>query len=272
MTTTAPVFAALLGWLLLGEVLIWMSVLGIVVTLAGIIWVIRDGDGKDEEPGHFPGSQRAGIIFGTVSSLCQAVGAVAAKVAMEDLGALEATFIRMLLAGAAAGIVIAMQGQLGSTVAALMERRLIRKFLPAVLCGTWLGVWFSQIAFKHAEVGIAQTLLATCPLFAIPMVRLKYGTKVTPTAIMGSIVAVVGICLIVLPGSPGEVADRKQQQNAQAAANEVRREIPPTERTAQNQPSDSGTADRFEPVGLPRLSELNETGSDKHANGDPHNG
>jgi drug/metabolite transporter (DMT)-like permease len=231
VTTTAPVFAALLGWFLLGEVLIWISVLGIVTTMAGIVWVIREGDGKDEEPGHFPGTQRAGIFYGVVASVCQAVGGVASKIGMEDLGALEATFIRMLLAGVFAGAVIGVQGNLGKTISQLVRWELMRKFLPAVLCGTWLGVWFSQVAFKNADVGIAQTLLATCPLFAIPMVRIKYGAKITTTAMTGSIIAVVGICLVVLPDP--EVANGVQQRKASQAADSVSREVPPTERAAE---------------------------------------
>ncbi|MFK7820165.1 MAG: DMT family transporter [Planctomycetaceae bacterium] len=228
VTTTAPVFAAVLGWLLLGEVLVWASAVGIVMTLAGIIWVIRESDGKDEEPGHYPGTQREGILYGTAASVCQAVGAVAAKIAMEDLGALEATFIRMLLAGILAGAVIGLKRQLASTISQLLQPELLRKFLPAVLCGTWLGVWFSQVAFKYADVGIAQTLLATCPLFAIPMVRMKYGTKITATAMAGSLVAVIGICLIVLPDS--QVTESSKQQDTKQTANNIRWEIPPTER------------------------------------------
>ena len=227
VTTTAPVFAAVLGWLLLGEALLWISVAGIAMTLAGIFWVILDGDGRDEEPGHYPGSQRAGIWYGVAASLCQAGGAVAAKLGMENLGALEATFVRMLLAGVFAMIVIVAQQQLRSTLSQLFRWQLLKGFLPAVLCGTWLGVWFSQVAFKFADVGIAQTLLATCPLFAIPMVRMKYGTRITPTAIIGSMVAVIGICLIVLPGS--ESVNASQQENAQQTANSVGGEVPPAE-------------------------------------------
>ncbi len=213
VTTTAPVFAVLLGWFWLGEGLAVMSVLGIAVTLVGIFRVIQEGDGKEEEPGHYPGTQRAGILYGTAASACQAIGAVAAKIAMDDLGALEATFIRMLLAVLFAGIVVGVRKELGQTLRQLLSWKLMRKFLPAVLCGTWLGVWFSQVAFKFADVGVAQTLLATCPLFAIPMVRLKYGTRITKTAVLGSIIAVVGICLIVLPDSAVQQGDTPQQRD-----------------------------------------------------------
>lgn len=226
VTTTAPVFAALLGWLWLGELLVWLSVLGIAITLVGVLWVIMDGDGRDEEPGHYPGSQRAGILFGIGASVCQAVGGVTSKLAMESIEPLEAVFIRMLIAGVAAFVVIVAKKQFRSTIKELLRWELMKGFLPAVLCGTWLGVWFSLIAFDEAPAGIAQTLLATCPLFAIPMVRMKYGTRITRTAIAGSIVAVVGICMIALPAHPTKTS---QQSDAQQAANRVGGEVPPTE-------------------------------------------
>jgi drug/metabolite transporter (DMT)-like permease len=249
VTTTAPVFAALLGWLWLGEVLIWLSVVGIAMTLAGIMWVILDGDGKNEEPGYYPGSQRVGIAYGVASSLCQAVGLATSKVGMETIGPLEGTFIRMFLGGLFALCVVAGKRQLTATISQVARAEVLRKFLPAVVCGTWLGVWFSQIAAKETEVGIAQTLLATCPLFAIPMVRMKYGTKITPAAVVGSIVAVVGICLIVLP----DRTDPSKQEDAQPAASHVRWEVPPAKRTAQHKSAGQGAADGLQPGGFPQL-------------------
>lgn len=201
VTTTAPVFAALVGWWWLSEVLSATSIVGIAVTLAGIVWVIRDGDGISEEPGHYPGSQRRGIAFGVLSSVCQAVGGAAAKKGMTAIDPLEATFIRMLLATVFAIALLVGRKELTQTVKQVCDFQLLRKFLPAVICGTWLGVWFSQVAFKEAQnIAVAQTLLATCPLFAIPLVRWKYGTRVTFVAVAGCLVAIGGICLIALPG------------------------------------------------------------------------
>lgn len=249
VTTTAPVFAAILGWLWLGEVLIWLTVLGITLTLAGIMWVILDGDGKDEEPGHYPGTQRVGILYGVAASLCQAVGLVTSKVGMEAIGPLEGTLIRMFLGGVFALLVVAGKKQLATTVSQVAKPDVLRKLLPAVLCGTWLGVWFSQIAAKETEVGIAQTLFATCPLFAIPMVRMKYGTKITTAAVFGSVVAVVGICLIVLP----DRTDPSKQKDAEPAANQVRWEVPPAKRIAEHQSAGQGAADGPQPGGFPQL-------------------
>lgn len=221
VTTTAPVFAAILGWLLLGEVLLWLSILGIALTVGGIMWVVMESDGRSEEPGHYPGSQRQGIAYGLASSVCQAVGAVAAKLGMEQTGALEATFIRMLLAASFAFVVVVGRRQLASTIREVARRDVLARFLPAIICGTWLGVWFSLIAFEQtASVGIAQTLLATCPLFAIPLVRYRYGIPITLPALAGSVVAVLGICLIVLPGPEPQASSPTKASEAAVSASE----------------------------------------------------
>ena len=73
----------------------------------------------------------------------------------------------------------------------------LRKILLASAMGTWLGIWLSQVAFKESPVGIAQTLLSTSPLFAIPLVRIIEGHKASGLAIAGTMVAIVGIAMAV---------------------------------------------------------------------------
>ncbi len=227
VTTTAPVFAALLGWVWLGETLLVISLVGIGLTVTGIMWVIREGDSADESPGHFPGTHRAGLAFGVAAAVCQAVGAVATKLGMEHIGALEATFVRMLLAGIFVALATAGRRQLRRIVAQSLNPEVLRRLLPAILCGTWLGVWFSQVAFKFTSVGIAQTLLATCPLFAIPLIRMRYGTRITLPAVAGASIAVLGICLIVLPGSPAPAEAPSSEPVRAASGRTVQTSQPP---------------------------------------------
>jgi drug/metabolite transporter (DMT)-like permease len=57
---------------------------------------------------------------------------------------------------------------------------------------TYLGIWLQQTSLKFATTGIAQTLLATSPLFVIPMAVIL-GEKITPRAVLGALVALGGI-------------------------------------------------------------------------------
>jgi drug/metabolite transporter (DMT)-like permease len=55
------------------------------------------------------------------------------------------------------------------------------------------------MSLKFAPAGIAQTLSATSPLFAIALARLM-GERVTARATLGAIVALFGVTLLLTAG------------------------------------------------------------------------
>jgi drug/metabolite transporter (DMT)-like permease len=197
VSTTAPIFAAVLGYVLLDESVTVTVAVGILVTTGAVVWVVSDGRSADESPGLFPGSTVAGVTAGILGAICQAIGAVCSKIGMEDCDPVEASLIRLSVSAVGAFFVVAALGQLKSVTTKLVDFGLLRRFVPAVIAGTWLGIWFSQVAFKHASVSIAITLLATTPLFAIPLVRVFYGHRVSGVAVVGTVLAIVGVYLAV---------------------------------------------------------------------------
>ena len=124
------------------------------------------------------------------------LGAVLSKIGMENCAAAEASFIRLLVSALGALVLLLVSRQLGTTLRQVKRPDVLRRFVPAVLCGTWLGIWFSQIAYKHATVGIGITLLSTSPLFVIPLVRIFFGIRVSPRAVVGTLIAMVGVALL----------------------------------------------------------------------------
>ncbi|MCP4171566.1 MAG: DMT family transporter [Fuerstiella sp.] len=197
VSTTAPVFAAVLGYVLLDESVTVTVAAGMFVTTGAVAWVVSDGRSVDEAPGLFPGSPRAGIAAGILGAICQAVGAVCSKIGMQECDPVEASLIRLSVSAVGALVIVAALGQLKSVTTRLADLSVLRRFVPAVIVGTWLGIWLSQVAFKHASVSVAVTLLATTPLFAIPLVRIFYGHRVSGIAVVGTILAIVGVYLVV---------------------------------------------------------------------------
>jgi len=194
--TTAPVFTAILGWIFLGEVLVWFSGLGILLTVGGVAVVVSDKAARGDEPGLFPGSIAAGVAMGIAAAICQAIGAVMSRHAMKNCDALEGTFVRLFAAMVLALVIVVWNRQLQSTARQVCRPEVLKRFVPAIMLGTWLGVWCSQIAFKETTAAAAQTLLSTSPLFAIPMVWMMYGHRMTSRVLVGSIVAVAGVFLL----------------------------------------------------------------------------
>ena len=123
------------------------------------------------------------------------------KLGMSDCDALEATFIRLLVSAVCVLLLVAGSRQLKEMWKSIFNWEVLRKLLPAIAIGTWLGIWCSQIAFKNSDIAIAQTLLATSPLFAIPFVWLFLGHPPTIRAWIGTLIAVLGLFL-AMGGQP----------------------------------------------------------------------
>lgn len=197
VATTSPLFAGIGGWFFLGESLLPMAICGMLLTLGGVTGVVADRKAASESPGLFPGTSMQGVIFGVLGAIFSAIGAVASRHGLQDCEPLEASLIRILVSAVAGCLVVIAARQLRQTISIVCQWSVMRAFLPAVLCGTWLGIWLSQVAYKHSNVAIAMTLLSTTPLFATPLVRVMHGVRVSRFGVYATIVAVIGIFLTV---------------------------------------------------------------------------
>ena len=82
------------------------------------------------------------------------------------------------------------------TMVSLRSPRLLASVAAAAFFATYLGIWLQQIALKHTATGIAQALLATSPLFVIPMVAIL-GEKLSWRAVLGVAVSLGGVWLLL---------------------------------------------------------------------------
>lgn len=203
VSTTAPIFAAVLGFVLLGEAAGPAVLAGMLMTVGGVIYVIAERSSSGESPGLFPGSTASGVTAGIAAAVCQALGGVCSRIGMRDCGGVEGALIRLLVSAVGVIVIVAFRKQLREILRKLADRQLLKRFVPAVLLGTWLGIWLSQVAYKYATVSVATTLLATTPLFVLPLVRVFHGRRITPAAVGGTIIAVVGVALVVFGADSG---------------------------------------------------------------------
>ena len=203
LSVTAPLFSAVLASFLLNESLMFTSIIGVVITVAGVIVVVSDRKARKESPGLLPGKTYLGAIGGVLGAICQAVGSVFAKKGMVDIegsnlcSAAEATFVRIFIAALVTTIVLLASRKFLVTWKSGTNWKMIRLLVPATALGTWIGIWLSQIAFQNTAVATAQTLMSTCPIFAIPIVWYLHKQRVTVIAFFGTLIAFLGIYLTV---------------------------------------------------------------------------
>ncbi|MBN2356543.1 DMT family transporter [candidate division KSB1 bacterium] len=194
LLSLAPVFATILAWIFLGERLSYLAIFGITLTIAGIFWVVYE---RQTEEIH--GSKTKGVILGIIAALGQGIGVILAKYGFRtEIGTLEATLIRMVPATIFMWLVVLFVRKLPPVGAIIRDKKSARFILIASIIGPYLGVWLANAAVKYTEAGVAATLLATVPIFIIPMIWITRGSKPSLRATVGTFIAVAGVALIFL--------------------------------------------------------------------------
>ena len=194
----APPMAALLAYLFLGEIISPVGIVGIAVTIAGIIWVVAERTPDPE------GIKRRisfkGVLWGILAALGQAVGLILAKKGLNsDIHALLATLIRMLGATAILWPITMLSRKVKNPIRIFSnDRSAIKYMILGIIFGPYLGVTLSLVSVKYTQTGIAATLMSTMPVIMIPMVIAIEKEKVSRRAILGAMIAVTGIAILFL--------------------------------------------------------------------------
>ena len=198
LETLAPPISAFLAFILIGETLSYLAWCGILVTICGVAWVISE---RTLDTRHNRASLTLGIVWGLVAAIAQASGAVLSHAVLinSNLSPLESSLIR-LTGGLAITVFLWLLplplGRIQSTTKLVgFSWRLGGVLALATFFGTYLGIWLQQTSLKFTPAGIAQTLLATSPLFVIPMVMIL-GEKVSWRALAGVVISILGISLL----------------------------------------------------------------------------
>lgn len=193
LLSSAPVFAALIGWLWLGERVALRAVLGIGLTLSGIVLVVaRRAVGG-------PPLTARGLALGMVAALGQASGSVLSRKAMQGgFDPLAAAVGRIAVGAIGLWAVAWATGHARGWHGALAKDRAWLWVSLTAMIGSYGGIWLSQLALAHASsTGVASTLLATSPVFALPLAHFFGGERMTGRSAIGVLLAMAGIALLV---------------------------------------------------------------------------
>ena len=228
MTLSAPT-AALTGFLLLGEKMSWLAILGMVVTLSGIAMsILSKPDSNKISIFNFQFSiSKKGVFFAAVAGICQGFGLVLSKMGLEKYGhALSMAGVDPSVApdGAilpvpmmfsvpfAATMIRASIGLVGFFVLLLVfnrdwqqklshaahDRKAMWCLLGATVFGPFVGVSASLLATQYTATGIAQTLFALTPVLIIAPAAWLFHQKVTAREVIGAVISVMGVCLFFI--------------------------------------------------------------------------
>jgi drug/metabolite transporter (DMT)-like permease len=202
LLSLAPVIAALVAWLFLGETLGTIEILGIIITLVGIVWVVMDANGTRKNGVNQAGTKSylSGLLFGLGAATGQGLGLVLSKKGLDGgFSPISANVIRIVVAAVTLWIITFFQDQAKPTFAQLSSQpRSIWLIVAGMIAGPILGVSFSLYAVQNTNVGVASTLIALPPVFLLPISYFIFKEHFGWPAIAGTFLTMVGVAVLFI--------------------------------------------------------------------------
>jgi len=199
---SSPV-AALVEWLWLGTTLSWREIGCGVLVLLGVVIALAPGRHID-----MANHLGAGLAFGVIAAICQALGAVLSRKAFavaqhagENIDGITAAYQRILGGVLLTALLLCIIKSRNAPLPGNARERW-RKAWPWVLLnglsGPALGVSCYQWALKIAPTGVVLPIVAMTPIVIIPFSRYVEGERATMRSLIGGAVAVLGAVLLAL--------------------------------------------------------------------------
>ena len=202
--TLAPLAAALMAWMVLGQQMTAMSIVAMLVTLVGIgISVLGRGE-------HHKVSLKLplnGVLFTIGAALCQGIGLVLSKMGMDhyDTEAMpswlipfSANFLRCIAGIIGFSLLLYFREGLQPLRHALHDGKGMAVTTATTIFGPFVGVGFSLMAVQYTSAGIASTLMALTPIIIILPSYWLFHQPITWRSVVGAIISVLGVSLFFL--------------------------------------------------------------------------
>ena len=203
--TLAPLTAALMAWVTLGQQMTEMSILAMLVTLFGIgISVLGRGE-------HHRVSLKLplnGVLFAIGAAICQGVGLVLSKIGMDHYEAVadmpewlvpfSANFYRCVAGIAGFLILHYFRDGMAPLCEAMHDKKGFSVAIATTIFGPFVGVGFSLMAVQYTAAGIASTLMAMTPIIILLPSYWLFHERITWKAVLGALISVIGVSLFFL--------------------------------------------------------------------------
>ena len=195
-----PVFSALLAWVFLGEELLVLEIVSMLVTIGGIAWVVAEKTAPvDALTSGQPRKYRLGILLAVGGAAGQAVGLLFSRLGLAGgYSAISATHVRVSVAAFILLVIGLLQGKVHTHLAKMKDKKALLEITAGSLTGPVLGIVLSLVAIAHTHIGVASTLMSLTPVLLLPVSYLLFKEKITSRAIIGTMIAMLGVILFFL--------------------------------------------------------------------------
>ena len=202
LMSLAPIFSCIGARFIFNEKLGIMSIIGIILTIIGILIVIsRQNNGKQTNENKSEKIKLKNLTFGLFAALGQAIALLCVKKSflLGEIDSILATFIRLISVGILLMLGLTFFKKYKNPFILYKEDKYTLKLvLSGTLIGPVCGITLSVLSLNYIPVSIAQTLFATSPIFMLPISHFIFNDKVTFGSIIGVLVAITGVAFLFI--------------------------------------------------------------------------
>ena len=206
--TLAPITAAVMAWITLGQSIKPLGILAMAVTLVGIaITILGRGGDNHRLSLKLPLN---GVLFAIGAAVCQGLGLVLSKIGMNHYEATMTTPCQPWILPFYANVFRCIAGIIGFTLLLkfregfaslrknITDRTSMTVATLTTIFGPFVGVGCSLLAVQYTSAGIASTLMALTPIIIILPAWWIFKQPITLNSVLGAVISVIGVSLFFL--------------------------------------------------------------------------
>jgi drug/metabolite transporter (DMT)-like permease len=205
VTTLSPTTALIFGILLLNEKINAVGILGIIITVLGVISISLGRSQRNAIQTNITGNTNKAILFGIAAAACHGLGLALSKKGLmlqkeagNIINPINATFIRLIVGFLFLFIFTLLSGKIKMYYQQIVANKGASKqtFLGSIFNPT-LAVTLSMFSILYMDVAVAQTIFSLVPFFTLLIAFFVLKEKVTAQSLLGVLVAVVGVGILI---------------------------------------------------------------------------
>jgi len=199
LQTLAPVFTALIAWLWRHELPTPTAMLGAAVILGGVALVVapvRSGPTENSAAGPSAWPLVVGLSLGVLAALGQGAGLVLAKVGMEQVAVIPASFLRLAAATLGLMLILTTRGRVAGVRRLIESPIMLSRVVPATFLGAYLALFLMMLGVALAPAAIAATLLSVSPVYGLFIDTIVHRRPLSARGLIGTLIAVAGVAIL----------------------------------------------------------------------------
>ena len=205
VTTLSPTTALIFGILLLNEKINAVGIIGIIITIAGVISISLGRSQRNTTQVDSNSNTNKAILFGIAAAACHGLGLALSKKGLmlqkeagNIISPINATFIRLVVGFLFLFMLTFFSGKIKMYYQQIIaNKKASKQTLLGSIFNPTLAVTLSMFSILYMDVAVAQTIFSLVPFFTLLIAFFVLREKVTVQSLIGVLVAIAGVGILI---------------------------------------------------------------------------